>query len=234
MADDEPPRVPMGADPLLPHKQRLLQRRRCPHCAEPVKPMALLRADPCPSCGRPLGLEEDHVQGLLMALRERWSRYRAIVYGAVLVGFFFAGLIPLLPALLSAVSLPIANLVLIRQPSRWLPIGVRATTRLLILMWLLFLVTVSMAANAVAALLLMFFGLGAFVSSITGLLTTMLYIEGSLWLIERAVRLSADLSPTAMRASLLVPIGAMTMLGATAGATLWLSWAAVAPLLGAA
>ncbi len=202
-------------------------------CAEPVTATALLRGEACSSCQRPLRIqgEQDHVKGLLTALRSQWRDQRMMVYGVVGVAFFMAGWFPLVPGLLSAVGMAAANVLLIRRPTRWLPAGIRTTTRLLIVLWGLTLVLVNLAISVFAWIVP---GLGAFVASVAGLVTSALYIEGALWAVERAVERSARMSPGAVRLAMLIPFGILGTLIVAVGTVLTAAWVVMAPMLGGA
>lgn len=177
-------------DPLFLHRQRLLQRRRCPHCAERVTARAILAGSDCPSCGGPLRLSgtEQHATQVLGAIRAGWSRSRILVYAGVLVATFLAGWVPWLGTAVTAVAMVLANILLIRRPLQWLRPGRRMVTRLVLRVWLFALVLVSFLLNTLAAGLIPALGAGAVLSGIVGLVTTVLYVEGSLMAVERGIR----------------------------------------------
>lgn len=177
-------------DPLYAHRQRLLQRRRCPQCAEQVTSRAILAGSDCASCGAPLRIAgaDDHGQEVLAAIRKGWSRARIPVYAGVLVAAFLAGWVPWLSTAVTAVAMVVANILLIRRPLKWLPTGRRTVTRLLLRVWLLALVLVSLALNTFAAPLIPALGAGAALSAVIGLVTTFLYVEGALMAVERGIR----------------------------------------------
>ena len=177
-------------DPLYPHRQRLLQRRRCPQCAEQVPPRTILAGADCPHCGAPLRLAgaADHAEEVLAAIRSGWSRARVPVYAGVLVAAFLAGWIPWLSTAVTAVAMVLANIMLIRRPLKWLPAGRRTLTRFLLRVWLFGLVLVSILLNTVAAALIPALGAGAVLSAVIGLFTTFLYVEGALMAVERGIR----------------------------------------------
>lgn len=221
------------ADPWLPHKQQLIRLRRCPRCAEQVPASSLLKAEPCPRCANALRLDDaDHVAQLVHTLRTDWREQRNVVFVAVAVAFFFAGMIPLLPGLVSAVALIAINVRLIRQPTRWLPSGVRTTVRLLIGLWMVALTTVSMLFSLVSSMLVFLLGIGAVLSSAAGVLVTMAYAEGALWLVERSIAWSAEMSPGATRASMYVPFALILLVALFVGASLGLVWGWLLPLVG--
>ncbi|MBX2800240.1 MAG: hypothetical protein KTR31_21350 [Myxococcales bacterium] len=217
-----------GHDPWLAHKRRLLQRRRCPHCAERAGPGDVLYGQACRSCGRPLRLEgtEDHLMELLTAIRQGWARRRLLVYGAVLGATFIAGWIPFLSAVATAVAMLLANLLLVRRPLMWLPLAQRFVTRFAVRAWLLFLLVCTVVLNTLAATALFAPGVGPAVSAVTGLASTFLYIEGALWMVQRSVLWSVD-SPTGGRNVLLVPVvGTVAFLAAGWATVMGLGWLA--------
>lgn len=184
-------------DPWLEHKQLLLSRRRCPHCAELVPASRILRGVACPRCDAPLQLwgAEDRAAQVLDAIRAGWRSARYAVYAAVLMASFLSGWIPLLASLVTAGAMLTANLMLLRRPLRWLPPVQRAVTRFASRLWFVMLVLGSMAVNTLAAPLIAAWGIGAVASGITGAVSTWLYVEGSLWLIERGVARAAEERP---------------------------------------
>ncbi|MEO0606370.1 MAG: hypothetical protein AAF211_33390, partial [Myxococcota bacterium] len=124
-------------DPWLEHRQHLLSRRRCPHCAETARARQVLRGEPCSHCGRPLVLAgtEDRAAEVLDAIRSGWRASRYAVYAAVLVATFLSGWVPLLASLVTAAAMITANFTLLRRPLRWLPPLQRAATKLLSRLW---------------------------------------------------------------------------------------------------
>lgn len=177
-------------DSLFLHRQRLLQRRRCPHCAERVPARAILRGEACSKCGQPLTLANsgDHAQDVLDAVREGWNQARVPVYAAVLIAAFLAGWVPWLGTAVTAVAMVLANVLLIRRPLQWLAHGRRMATRFLLRLWLVALVLASLALNTLAAPLIAAFGAGAVIAGFVGLATTFLYVEGALLAVERGIR----------------------------------------------
>ncbi|MEN0067847.1 MAG: hypothetical protein AAGA48_37305 [Myxococcota bacterium] len=180
-------------DPWLEHKQRLLSRRRCPHCAEPASARRILQGLPCGKCGAPLEVPgtEDRAAEVLAAIRAGWKTSRYAVYVAVLLATFLSGWVPLLASIVTAGAMITANLTLLRRPLRWLSPVQRAITRLGSRLWFVMLLLTSMVLNTLAAPLIAAWGLGAAASGLIGAVSTYLYVEGSLWLIERAVTRAA-------------------------------------------
>ncbi len=185
------------ADPWLVHRQALLQRRRCPHCAERVPARTLLRGGTCPQCGSLLRLpgSADHAAEVLSAIKAGWRKARLPVYAGVLASTFLAGWVPLLSTVVTAAAMVTANVLLVRRPLRWLPPVQRMVTRASSRIWLVVLTLVSLALNTVAAPLIAAMGAGAVLSAMAGLGATFLYIEGSLAMIERGVARAARPSP---------------------------------------
>ncbi len=181
-------------DPWLEHRQHLLSRRRCPRCAEPATARRLLRGAPCAACGAPLVLlgTEDRAAEVLDAIRAGWRSSRISVYAAVLVATFLSGWVPLLASLVTAGAMIAANFTLLRRPLRWLPPLQRMVTRLASRLWLVAILLAGMALNTLAAPLIAAGGLGAVVSAGVGAVSTWLYVEGSLWLIETAIAQAAE------------------------------------------
>lgn len=176
-------------DPWLEHRQHLLSRRRCPHCAEPARARQVLRGERCSHCDRPLVLAgtEDRAVEVLEAIRSGWRSSRYAVYAAVLVATFLSGWIPLLASLVTAAAMISANFSLLRRPLRWLPPLQRAATKLVSRLWFVLVLLGATLLNTLAAPLIAAWGLGAFASAGVGAISTWLYVEGSLWLIETSI-----------------------------------------------
>ncbi len=176
-------------DPWIEHRQHLLSRRRCPYCAEPVRARQVLRGEPCGQCGEPLVLAgtEDRAAEVLATIRSSWRSSRYAVYTAVIAATFLSGWIPLLASLVTAAAMVTANFTLLRRPLRWLPPLQRAATKFASRSWLVLLLVAATVVNTFAAPLIAAWGLGAFASAAVGAVSTWLYIEGSLWLIETAI-----------------------------------------------
>jgi len=181
-------------DPWLEHRQHLLSRRRCPHCAEAVAARHILAGAACPSCQAPLQLPgtADRAAAVLDAIRAGWRSSRHGVYLAVLLATFLAGWFPLLASFVTACAMLTANMMLLRRPLRWLPPVQRAVTRLASRVWFVLLLFASVAVHTMAAALIPAFGAGAIASAITGAVTTWLYVEGSLLLVTGAVERAAS------------------------------------------
>ena len=184
------------SESTMVHRQRLLQRRRCPRCAERVSARAVLKGAACRHCGADLRLHDsdDHAADVLGAIQAGWTRARLAVYAAVVGATFLTGWVPLLAGAVNALGLILTNLVLIRRPLKWLPPGRRMTTRFLVRSWLLVLILAAIAMNTLAAPLIPVVGSGAVLSAITGLVTTFLYVEGALMLVERGIHAQAAAS----------------------------------------
>ena len=176
-------------DPWLEHKQRLLQRRRCPACAERAPARRILRGLPCAHCGETMRVSgsEDRAAEVLAAISHGWETARKQVYAAVLLANFLSGWVPLLASVVTAGAMLAANVLLIRRPLRWLPPVQRAATRFGSRLWLVVLLMGSFVLHTLAAPLIAAWGLGAVASGVVGTISTYLYVEGSLWLIRRAV-----------------------------------------------
>lgn len=151
--------------------------------------MRILRGDECPRCKVRLRIErsDDHAKEVLAAIRTGWERSRVLVYGIVMAATFLTGFFPMAAAVATTIAMTLANVLLIRRPLQWLPIGRRVWTWMRIDAWFLFLALFAFLLNAIAAWLLVAAGLGAALSAFTGFATTLMYVEGALTLVANEV-----------------------------------------------
>jgi uncharacterized protein (DUF983 family) len=181
---------------LREHQQALIQRQRCPRCAERAPASRILRGETCGRCGVRLRLDasDDHAREVLVALQAGWEKTRILVYGSVLVATFLTGLVPMVAAVATTIAMTLANVLLIRNPLQWLPPTRRVWSWLRIDAWFAILTVVSFVLNAVAATMLVAAGAGAMLSAFTGFLITLLYIEGALSLVASEVERASKLA----------------------------------------
>ncbi len=178
------------SSPSLVHQRRLVERRRCPHCAEFQPSVTWLSGGTCRRCEGSLTLfaSEDHAATLLQRL-DRDARFtRVVAYGGVFVGSLVIGWAPMLSTLVTALGMLVANFWLVRRPTAWLPVQHRMLVRLIVRAWFVVMLALSVEANVIAAPLIALLGLGIGVSTGSAVLVTVLYVEGALWLVRRRVR----------------------------------------------
>jgi len=197
-----------GVGPSSTHQRRLVERRRCPHCAEFQPSVTWMAGGRCGRCGESLTLlaSEDHAAVVLARLSRDARTTRVVAYGGVAVANLVIGWMPILGTLVTAVGMVIANLWLVRRPTTWLPVQHRMLVRLLVRAWFVVMLAVSVEANLIAAPLIAVLGLGIAVSTGSAVLVTLLYVEGALWLVRRRVH-RAVARPHGDWGWLLVPVG---------------------------
>ena len=178
-----------------------------------------LRGDPCPTCGLCPQIEgsTEHAEALLKGLRLRWNTTRGYAYAAVFLASLVVSWMPMLSTAVTAAGLILANVVLIHQPSSWLPFQHGFMARSLIRVWFVMMIAVTFLVNLAVAPLIAVTGAGIAASAVTSLVVTALYVEGALGLLERVVR-RAIRYPNGGWGWLLTPVGlgVGVMWGATA------------------
>lgn len=136
-------------------------------------------------------------------------------------------MIPLVPALLMALSLALAHFVLIREPLGWLSPIRRIVTRL---SFKLVMAVVTMITLLINVLLLPFLGINTVISIVIGFLGTAIYVELALfWIgnrLEReAHRPGLDLwewaVPVTALGALIVTTFGLVTIAALASALIW-------------
>ncbi|MEN0063395.1 MAG: hypothetical protein AAGA48_14685 [Myxococcota bacterium] len=197
------------SQPLLVHQRRLIERRRCPHCAELQPRVTWFQGGTCRYCGGSLTLvaSEDHVKLLLARLNRDARTTRIVAYGGVFIATLIVGWVPVFTSVITAVGMVIANLWLVRRPTASLPVQHRMLVRLLVRAWFVVMLALSVEANLIAAPLIAFLGLGIAVSTGSQVLVTGLYVEGALWLVRRRVH-RAVARPDGDWGWLALPVGA--------------------------
>lgn len=199
---------PEGAAVSIDHQRRLVERRRCPHCAELQPSVTWLSGGHCRRCGESQVLlaSDDHARTLLASLDRDARITRVVAYGGVFVANLLVGWAPMLSTLVTAAGMIGANLWLVRRPTAWLPVQHRMLVRLLVRAWFVVMLALSVEANVIAAPLIAFLGLGIAVSTGSAVLVTVLYVEGALLLVRRRVRRALE-RPDGDWAWLAVPVG---------------------------
>ncbi|MEO0603058.1 MAG: hypothetical protein AAF211_16585, partial [Myxococcota bacterium] len=97
----------MDSPQLLVHQRRLVERRRCPHCAELQPAVTWLQGGTCRRCGasQTLLASEDHARTLLASLARDARVTRVFAYGGVFVGNVVVGWVPMLSSVVTALGM---------------------------------------------------------------------------------------------------------------------------------
>lgn len=164
---------------IASHKNRLLANGRCAHCAERVPRSAIVRADRCPCCERPLSWSGGDI---LSELEERQTHWRLLGYLMVAAASFVAGAVPLLQVVVQVAALFILHVIVLRRGLLWLPPGRRVMARIAIKMFGAVLATVALLINVA---IVPFVGVSAFVLGLVGPALTALYVEGGLYILRQ-------------------------------------------------
>lgn len=149
-----------------------------------------MRGDVCRRCKQPLRLvtTEQHAATVLASLQRDARITRVVAYGGVFLASLIVGWVPMLATGTTALGMVAANLWLVRRPTGWLPVQHRMIVRLIMRVWFVLLLAVSVHANLVAAPLLAVFEVGIAVSTASGVLVVVAYVEGALFLVRHRVR----------------------------------------------
>jgi hypothetical protein len=208
----------MNAPPVLAgdgHARALLAARRCPWCAERLPAAVALRGGACGACAR-----EAHADGsadraaVLDALNRRWRTWRWPVYAAFTAAQLLAGLVPLLPAVLTFAAVVFLRVFLMRRSMAWLSPLRRIATRLGLR---LAGATVAVADLMISVLLIPFPGVASIVGAFAALILLVLWAEGGMaWVRNRLRRESAG--PGLDVAEWLIPALLAALLFGTAAA----------------
>ncbi len=211
-------------DRLARHENALLAAGRCRACAEPVAPRAIVRGDDCPRCGAPLTWNADGAASdAFEAVVRRWRARAVVIYTVAGAASLIGGNVPLLHAILTFTALLLVNVGLLRGALGWLT-GARA---------LFARVGVRLLFAAIAAsnlfldlLLLPLPGVRAVVLAGAGLVSLLLFVELSLWMLR--TRLAWDRAHAPLK--VLEWILPATLLGGLIAGVLGLSLALTAVL----
>lgn len=172
------------------HHDALLLRGRCGHCAEPVARHRLLRQLDCDHCGASLHPRGAHDLPARLELG-RW-RWRAVGYGLVGVASFFAGVVPLVQALVQVAAMFVLHIVLLRRPLYWLTPARRLAARMTIKLLAAVLGAVGLLVNVAVAPLP---GVSSAVLAGLGFVLTAAYVEGGLTVVRRRMAWEAEGRP---------------------------------------
>ena len=104
------------------HQHRLLSAGRCGRCAERISRPLIVRRKNCPHCASVLYADGASVLNTLDA-RATW--WRLVGYGLVGVASFFAGVVPLLQAIVQIVALLVLHVFVLRRKLVWMSPGRR-------------------------------------------------------------------------------------------------------------
>lgn len=172
------------------HQAALLERRRCGWCAEQVRASDLLASNACGCCGRRLGVGGPVDRGaLLEQVQAGWSRWRWPVYGGILLGSVLGSMLPLVAPVFFALSMVLVHLFIVRRPLTWLGRGRRLSARLTLKLALAGLTFVNLVFST---LLFSVFGCGQLVIGIWAVVSSVMYVEGALWLVGNRLRREAE------------------------------------------
>jgi hypothetical protein len=179
--------------------------RRCGWCAEPVGIGVLLRAEPCPRCGRAEG-EGAHRQALLSnpntgdgphslldPIEDKWRARRWWLYGLLAAGTFATGTLPFVATLLTVAFFIAMRFLLIREPVQWFGPARRLTSRFTLRMWLLLTSVVTLVANELLTFLP---GVNMLLKMLVSVAGAALFVEGSLWFLRGRLRREASPDPS--------------------------------------
>lgn len=143
----------MQAETLTPeqewsHRQALLLKHRCSHCAEPLSPQVILQGGQCSHCSNEIFWRGDFDAELLIeTVSAKWRRWRWPAVGLMVVGNLIGGWVPLLPSLMLLVALVVIHFALVSRPLRWLSMKRRVATRFTLKLLLATLALVKLAVN---------------------------------------------------------------------------------------
>lgn len=205
----------LATERLEAHRVALLERRRCPDCAEHRPARELLAGEPCPHCGTAgLAAQMPLERRVELALGPARSR-RLVGYVAVGTAAAIAGWVPLLATVTTLVAMIAMRRTLTRGAGGWLSPRRRAVTKLLLRQWLVIAALGMLLLDQMATLLPI---PGWPVRIVSAVVAAALYVEVSLLILRD--RLARDQrSPALDLGEWLLPAAAtLAMLGAAAAA----------------
>lgn len=171
------------------HTRLLLQRRRCPHCAETVSSAVVLRGGTCGRCQREVhSVAGVDVEDVIEAIRKDWRRWRWPVYLLVFIAQAATSWIPVAPAILMFVSLIAVELLMIRRPLRWLSVRRRIVSRASLRLSAAVITIIDLLLNLV---LLPLIGVNVLTIGVVGTLLVVGYVEVSLAVASNRLRREA-------------------------------------------
>ena len=172
------------------HRRALIMKRRCAHCAEPVRAGVLLRGKPCPHCGRVSSWQhEGDAEQFIGALDAKWSRRRWWVYGILAVGAFATGMIPLAATALTILAMVYARFAIVRSPIQWFSPSRRFTARFTMRLWMLITGLMALVVNELLTLVPW---ANMPLKMIVSVFFTGLFVEGSLFFLKGRLRREAS------------------------------------------
>ena len=171
------------------HRQELLFKRRCSHCAERVSPSVIIQDQECPHCGSPvLWHGELDAAAIMEAVTGKWRRWRWIVLALLALSVVVGGWIPPLTTLVFFVALLVVHLAIVRQPLRWFSFARRTTTRFTLKLLFAFITVLKLIIGVLTTPL---YGLHIPICAVAAVIGVLVYMQVSLWLIRDRLRREA-------------------------------------------